>query len=195
MNKFEPFRKSVGGDRIYYVGATFPSNTYTTGWTFEDVTFRQGALPMVFSNVTFVNVVFDRADLSTAVFIACEFVHCSFKRCDMPYATFIDCVGAEIRFDKCKLMHSMFVYATIDGVVFKECDMESMRLTVKTEFLAPIRVTQCKLQDACIQNLALIQLELPFGIPVLGARDKQSVKIERSTGQYSLLGFDYVTAD
>lgn len=192
MSKFSPYEVSRGGDdRICYERSVFPMGTYTTGWFFEAVTFKYGILPMVFSGCDFERVVFDRVDMRHVVFIGCVFGNCQFKRCDLSYATFVDCRGHNLSLRRCNADSLLMMHLMLDGINLVDCVLPNFRLTVNTEYLAPIRLANCNLEGAHIENIGHMDYLNPFGTPVLGTRDRASVKINRCTGAYKLAGFKH----
>lgn len=193
MSKFDPYEVSVGGsDRIYYKNAVLPMGAYSTAYNFTYITWKYGRLPIVFSDCDFENCVFDSVDLSYAVFLNCTFQNCTFRRCVLNMATFIDCNGHRLIFRLCNAQDMLFMHGMVDGITATRTDMTNSRISVNTEYLAPIVLNACKLEGASIQNVRSMQYESPFGLPALSGRDRVSVKTDRCSGQYSLVGFQYV---
>lgn len=192
MSKFAPYEVSQSGSsRIRYEKAMFPMGTYTTGWLFETVTFRYGTLPLVFSACDFERVVFDRIDMKHVVFLNCKFEKCEFKGCDLRYATFIDCTGHGLTFRRCEAAHLLFMHSMVDGTNFVQCALQYLRITVNTEYLAPLKFIRCLLDNAFIVNLANMQYDGIFGKPKRGPRDRASVKTDRCSGVYEIQGFHH----
>lgn len=193
MSKFAPYEVSQGGNRIRYEGASFPMGTYTTSWLFETVTFRYGKLPLVFSGCDFEHVVFDRINMEHVVFLNCKFEKTEFKGCDLRGATFIDCSGHGLTFRRCEAAHLLFMHSMVDGTNFVQCTLPFLRITVNTEYLAPLRFVRCCLDEANIVNLANMQYVGIFGMPKRGPHDRASVKTDRCSGSYIIQGFHHVS--
>lgn len=192
MNKFQPFQASIGGsDRIYYKHAVFPMGTYSTEYEFTQVTFKYGSMPMVFSGCDFEKVVFNSVDLRFAVFINCKFNRCNFQRCLMDYSSFIECTGHDISFRQCVAEDMLVMHAMFDGTLFSNCKLNRLRLSVNTEYLAPLVFVGCALDDANIENLGSLQYAEVFGTPAISAQDKLSVKTEKCAGKFNIRGFKY----
>lgn len=193
MGKFDPYEVSVGGsDRIYYKHAVLPMGSYSTSYSYSYITWKYGKLPIIFSNCDFEHCVFDGVDLSFVVFIGCKFHNCTFKRCKMDTASFIDCEGQNLSFRICSATDMLFMHGMVDGISVVRTDMTNARISVNTEYLAPIVLSACRADGLVVQNIRSMQYESPFGAPALRDTDRVSVKTERCTGDYSLVGFQYV---
>lgn len=192
--KFDQFEIANGGsDRIYYRHAVTRMGEFTTAFTFDSVTWQYGKLPTVFSDCDFENCVFDRVDLSYTVFLNCKFENCEFRRCKMDFAILLECSGYNLRFRRCEAQELMVTHSFIDGVLASKSKLQGARITVNSEYLAPIALNECDLDGANIHNIGSMQYESIFGTPVLGSKDRVSVKTERCRGNYSIVGFQYVT--
>ncbi len=193
MNKFDRFEVAVGGnDRLYYKDAVFPMGEYNTAYNFVQVTWKGGRMPVVFSGCDFENCVFDKADLRFAVFIDCTFKSCLFRRCLMSLVSMIDCRGYDLKLHYCEADEMLIMHSMIDGIRATRCRLIDSRISVNTEYLAPMVFKVCDMEGSHIQNVKGMQYESPFGIPTLSQKDRKSVKIDRCKGRIVLEGFQHV---
>lgn len=192
MSKFSEFEVAHGGsDRLYYMHSEFPMGTYATAYTFKLVTWKYGRLPIVFSNCDFERCVFDRVDLRFVVFLDCKFDQCVFKDCQLDMSVFVDCSGHALAFRRCSATDMLIMHGMFDGASYSFSKMQDTRITVNTEYLAPMVFFKCDLEGANIANVAHMQYHGMFGKPAI-AKDRVSVKMDKCLGNYGLEGFQYV---
>lgn len=188
MSRFSPFEVPAG-DRVKFKEATFPMGTVTSNWNFEFVTFKRGIMPLVFRDTRFRNTVFDNVNLEFAVFIDCEFHHCTFRRCAMRHVSFVGCTGSDLAFRGCELDRSMLYGLMVDGLTFARCGLAEVGISVKSEYLAPIKIRQCNFDKTTLLNTATEQYESPFGLPVAGTNDRASVRMDSNRGDCRVMNF------
>lgn len=193
-NKFSEFEVAHGGsDRLYYERCIFPMGTYNTAFDFELVTWKYGRLPVVFSGCDFTNCVFDRVDLTYAVFIDCKFLNVTFRRCVLNMATFVDSHGHKLTFQNCEASDLIMMHSMVDGLRYNFSALVNARITVNSEYLAPLVFNQCDLEGAKVANTKQMQYDGLFGMPLLGSKDRVSVKTDRCRGAYEIEGFQYAS--